>query len=275
MPSELPHTRSDMMRMAKERDAEYEWPFCAPPSMYGDDDRLRDGVLYKRALTPEGEWSWVRDDVATENRQNEIRRGELWRALQTRLLTEEEMIEVESHGSHLNRSVYDAGFYSPEEQHHRVIEYQNALHNQMKLQLIQLRHEQKKEDKPVNRKIRVITRFFDPDDTLNVAEDDVVPIISHEDGIYRITLVDGERQVLDILLPYRWLGKIITPDDWLEGMYQFNVSFKRAVNLESGGIISGVPLENGSILVHDNNPDSLGFSILAKDKTYFVFSRTR
>lgn len=82
--------------------AEYEWPFCAPPTQNASYSISDDHHTYCRKETSPGVWQWVIDEKAEEfSRKFEHRKQELAFALVSRVLTDEEFQEVERLGYYL------------------------------------------------------------------------------------------------------------------------------------------------------------------------------
>lgn len=131
----------------------YEYPYCAPPGFCESPryDDKRGGYLTKVEVAP-GSWMWGRDlEKEEENRESadkeNKRRGALWTALLTRVLTEEEMQEVLKLGDAINEYYYvsysSCGFTSVgstieemNRQHQRAMQRMTAYYNQARLQLL-------------------------------------------------------------------------------------------------------------------------------------------
>ena len=115
-----------------------KWPDCEPD---------RDGVVsmgmstgfhqYKKAEVEPGRWQWVIDEEAMRSRaEREEAKANLWWALRTRVLNDEEMVRVRQYGSSLNTPSgisYNAS--------DKGRELNEALYNQAKLQLLALKHD--------------------------------------------------------------------------------------------------------------------------------------
>lgn len=82
----------------------YKWPNCASPTdfelkhgFYGSLNL--NGTQYKKVESEPGCWQWVVDqEIMERNRSYETRRAELWWALYTRVISDEEMDEVLRYG---------------------------------------------------------------------------------------------------------------------------------------------------------------------------------
>lgn len=85
-----------------------EWPNTTPldktdPFWEFNNNATFNGVPYCKAETSPGQWQWVVNEEARASMAAcEARKRELFRALQTRVLTDEEMAEVEGHGDDIN-----------------------------------------------------------------------------------------------------------------------------------------------------------------------------
>lgn len=83
---------------------ELQWPGCCPPQPGVLCESFSNGYeQYKRSEVSPGRWQWVVDEDAMEaSRRYETRRRNLYWALRSRVLSEEEMAEVGRWGDRLN-----------------------------------------------------------------------------------------------------------------------------------------------------------------------------
>ena len=113
--------------------SEYSWPDCPPP-----DEKCQylgcniNGINYKQSEVSPGRWQWVVNEEAEKRiRDEEAHRANLYWALRSRVLNDEEMAEVERYGSSLNIQLMVS--YSP---HEKEMELNNALLQQFRLREI-------------------------------------------------------------------------------------------------------------------------------------------
>jgi hypothetical protein len=106
-----------------------KWPDCNPPADDWCGGCNMNGVHYKKTEISPGKWQWI-VDVETENyaRVQQDRRRNLYWALRSRVLTDEEMAEVGRYGDGLNIEPLQG--YMPEE---KMRELNDALLQQFKL----------------------------------------------------------------------------------------------------------------------------------------------
>lgn len=103
----------------------------------------------RRIEVAPGSWMWGRDLEAEKEEQKACQAqvdqiNALWVALQTRILTEDEMREVLRLGDQINNAALYYGWHGPgssfqsssESVHHRAMERMQAYYNQARLQLI-------------------------------------------------------------------------------------------------------------------------------------------
>lgn len=120
--------------------AKYKWPDCESP----EEERERgvfgigmsiNGTPYCKKEVEPGKWQWVIDEAGVQfKRDEENRRRDLWWALRSRVLNDEEMEQVRSYGEHLN--VREMVSYNATE---KALELNDALHKQALLQLAALK----------------------------------------------------------------------------------------------------------------------------------------
>lgn len=83
--------------------SELSWPNASPPDSPGIIGLNINGTPYHRVEVSKGKWIWEEDFEATKIIQDDNnRRRELMRLLQSRVLTKKEMDEVTSRGRDLN-----------------------------------------------------------------------------------------------------------------------------------------------------------------------------
>lgn len=128
----MPATIGDALRETCKK-PEYVWPDCPPP----DEKRQYlgcniNGINYKPSEISPGCWQWVVNEEAEKRiRDEEAHRANLYWALRSRVLNDEEMAEVERYGSSLNIQLMVS--YSP---HEKEMELNNALLQQFRLREI-------------------------------------------------------------------------------------------------------------------------------------------
>jgi hypothetical protein len=87
---------------------EYKWPDCEPidktdPYWKLNNNCNCNGVNYHRVEVSPGKWQWqVNEELERLAREREAHRRDLYWALRSRVLTEEEMTEVERYGKYVN-----------------------------------------------------------------------------------------------------------------------------------------------------------------------------
>lgn len=141
-------------RTVEEKKEAYQYPHCEPPSRWDTRPATSeyDGVrVYKTEVAP-GSWMWMpdpdREAREYEEQKEEFSRHfaaqkhnqELWYALQSRLLSEGEMIEIEKLGRQINTPEslgysFDVAA-SLTAEHRRTMERLTAYYNQARLQLL-------------------------------------------------------------------------------------------------------------------------------------------
>jgi len=115
---------------------EHKWPDTAPPdksSPYWEfNNNLNiNGTPYRKEEVEPEKWQWIVDEASLKRqREWEQERRDLWWALRSRLLTDEEMEEVKRQGSWLN--VEPMQSYNRTE---KAMELTDALHKQALLRL--------------------------------------------------------------------------------------------------------------------------------------------
>lgn len=98
----------------------YEWPDAPPPEPGMISESLNiNGTPYLRKEVEPGHWQYVVDEGAVKwQRQREARRQELWTALRTRVVTDEEMREILNYGDMIN-TPENVPFFQPEKDRER------------------------------------------------------------------------------------------------------------------------------------------------------------
>ena len=97
----------NLLKKAAEIIKQYAWPDCEPldktKEFWEFNNNLNvNGVPYEKAEVQPGKWQWVvNQESPQELRDYEARKSNLATALQTRVLTEDEMQEVLGHGENL------------------------------------------------------------------------------------------------------------------------------------------------------------------------------
>jgi hypothetical protein len=108
------------------------------------------GTCYKKEEVEPGRWQWVVNEEAERlSREYENHKADLWWALRTRVLSDEEMQEVRSYGDFLN--VRPMVSYNAEEKRR---ELDNALANQAMLQIAAMKAERKTNGKTTAKKVK-------------------------------------------------------------------------------------------------------------------------
>lgn len=115
----------------------YKWPDCAPPDNIDKSKEYWEqylccnfnGINYKMFEVEPGRWQWrVNEKLERMAREYEAHRANLYWALRSRVLTDEEMSEVERYGSSLN--IQPMVSYSA---HEKELELNNALLQQFRM----------------------------------------------------------------------------------------------------------------------------------------------
>src|SRR3984885_5981848 len=111
----------------------YIWPDCPPP-----DEKCQylgcniNGINYKQSEVSPGRWQWIVNEEAEKYaREQEARRTNLYWALRSRVLTDEEMAEVETYGRYLNIQPM-----TPYSAHEKELDLNAALLQQFRLREI-------------------------------------------------------------------------------------------------------------------------------------------
>lgn len=137
-------------RTDAEKKAAYQYPHCESPGSFGMPDiHTYEGIrIYKTEVAP-GSWMWMKDSDREAREDAELREefirkeienkhiAELWFALQTRLLSEEEMGEVVQLGCRINEPSY--GYYGTRAEiqcYQAAMARMTAYYNQARLQLL-------------------------------------------------------------------------------------------------------------------------------------------
>lgn len=89
---------------AKQNKPKYKWPECEPPhEIVGFSAFNINGTQYKKKEVSPGIWNWVIDEeMMALSCNREFKRRALYWALQTRVLTDDELQEAEQYGYSLN-----------------------------------------------------------------------------------------------------------------------------------------------------------------------------
>jgi hypothetical protein len=113
--------------------AERVWPDAGPPGEFGHGGLNINGTSYRAKEVEPGKWQWVVNTESMDRMADlDTRRRNLYWALRSRLLTDEEMAQVASWGSSLN---IDSGVcYSADE---KARELNDALLQQFRFRAIQ------------------------------------------------------------------------------------------------------------------------------------------
>lgn len=112
----------------------YEWPNCESPTEggLGYGALSCNGTQYKKSEVSPGKWEWVQDIEAMNSMADrENHRRDLFWALRSRILTDDEMKEVVEYGNSLNIELNQS--YFPEE---KFKELNEALFQQHRLRSI-------------------------------------------------------------------------------------------------------------------------------------------
>ena len=95
-------------RVSATEKSKYTWPDCEPldksdPHWEFNNNANCNGIPYFRKEVSPGKWQWVIDQesLRRSNEWDQQRRDLYW-ALQTRVLTDDEMAQVKNYGSRLN-----------------------------------------------------------------------------------------------------------------------------------------------------------------------------
>jgi hypothetical protein len=124
-----PPSSAEAAPPAKADQAKYVWPDCPPPNEHTRYLGANiNGTQYKPSEVSPGRWQWI---VDAEAKQEETHRSSLYWALRSRVLTDEEMAEVERYGDCLN--IQNGMSYSAEA---KARELNNALLQQFRLREI-------------------------------------------------------------------------------------------------------------------------------------------
>jgi hypothetical protein len=95
------------MFVSKSKKPDHKWPDTDPPDKSDPFWELNNNFTinstpYKKEEVEPGRWQWVVNQEAQQRlREYEQRESDLWWALRTRVLTDEEMAEVRQHDYHL------------------------------------------------------------------------------------------------------------------------------------------------------------------------------
>jgi hypothetical protein len=114
---------------------QYEWPDCAPlpAGALGESTSFGDGVQYERKEVSPGRWQWTPNtEVYLETQAREATRKALYWALRSRVLSDEEMAQVDRYGDQLNIDLGKS--YMPTD---KARELNDALAQQMRLRMMQ------------------------------------------------------------------------------------------------------------------------------------------
>lgn len=83
-------------------EAKLEWPNCVSPEIENQTLNIN-GTPYKKSEVEPEKWQWVKDERAIESlREYQQVKSELFHALTSRVLTNEELLKAASYGSTLN-----------------------------------------------------------------------------------------------------------------------------------------------------------------------------
>lgn len=123
---------------------DYIWPNCAPPDPKLGPMRTSMGIAqYEQKEVSPKHWQWVLDEEDLKrSEEEEKKKYDLWVALQTRPLTNEEMTKVLAYGDALNTPLGTS--YDPV-QKSKIL--QNAYVNQFKMQLIKKEYDARRVSK--------------------------------------------------------------------------------------------------------------------------------
>lgn len=120
-PKEELNIHQEDSTIQSENNPKLEWPLTTPPDTtepyWNLNNNLNiNGVNYYKKRTSDGKWKWTKN-IEKNNRHEAIqnRKRELMQALQSRVLTADEMQEVNSYGRNLNLYPYEV-FKSLEKQ---------------------------------------------------------------------------------------------------------------------------------------------------------------
>jgi hypothetical protein len=132
-----PPSSAEAAPPAKADKTKYVWPDCPPidktdPHWELNNNCNFNGVQYRKVEVSPGEWQWkVNEELHSRIRKEETHRSSLYWALRSRVLTEEEMAEVERYGDRLN--IQNGVSYTAEA---KARELNNALLQQFRLREI-------------------------------------------------------------------------------------------------------------------------------------------
>lgn len=127
----------DVKAIIERAKPKYEWPDCEPidkssPYWEFNNNLNVNGIAYMKSEVSPGHWQWIEDEESNRlEAEMESKRRNLYWALQTRVLTEEEEMEAHNYGTSLNLESMVS--YREEEKRR---ELQDAWFQQRRLQML-------------------------------------------------------------------------------------------------------------------------------------------